>query len=79
MDEHFRAIRTDMIEPNRRLSYSREEIESFSDLFSSDTRPEPIVVTFQGEHFKILDGEKRWRAAKRTGFTLIDAVIVDAP
>jgi ParB-like chromosome segregation protein Spo0J len=43
----------------------------------SGTRNDPITVLFDGEHFRIIDGEKRWRAARKLGLTSIEAVIED--
>jgi ParB family chromosome partitioning protein len=36
---------------------------------------EPIEIWFAGEHFRILDGEKRYRACKKIGMEKIRAVI----
>jgi ParB family chromosome partitioning protein len=37
---------------------------------------EPIQIWFAGEDFRIVDGEKRWRACKKLGVETIQAVIV---
>jgi ParB-like chromosome segregation protein Spo0J len=36
-------------------------------------------VFFDGESFKIIDGEKRWRACKRLGITHLNVVITNSP
>jgi ParB family chromosome partitioning protein len=77
MKENVHSLRTDMIRPNLRLSYNRTEIDAFSHLMHSGTRNDPITVLFDGEHFRIIDGEKRWRAARKLGLTSIEAVIED--
>jgi ParB-like chromosome segregation protein Spo0J len=45
-------------------------------MMRSGIRTAPITVLFDGEYFRILDGEKRWRAAKKLGMTSIEAMIV---
>ncbi|MGD0660260.1 MAG: ParB/RepB/Spo0J family partition protein [Syntrophorhabdales bacterium] len=76
MDTNVCYIRTDMIQPNRRLCYGQAEIELFFSMMRSGIRTAPITVLFDGEYFRILDGEKRWRAAKKLGMTSIEAMIV---
>jgi len=77
MDKNVYYIHTDMIQPNRRLCYGQTEIELFFSMMRSGIRTGPIMVLFDGEYFRILDGEKRWRAAKKLGMTSIEAMIVD--
>jgi ParB-like chromosome segregation protein Spo0J len=38
---------------------------------------EPTKIWFTGEDFRIIDGEKRWRACKKIGLTKIKAIILE--
>jgi ParB-like chromosome segregation protein Spo0J len=69
-------LRIDAISPNRRLCYAVEVIESLCSLIRTRQQFDPIEVLFDGETFRILDGEKRFRACKVLGMTHIEAVIV---
>lgn len=77
MKETVRYIRIDRIHPNHRLSYLDEDIEKLCARLLSESGCEPIEVFFDGEAFKIIDGEKRWRAQKRMGMTYVRAIIVE--
>ena len=70
-------IRVDRILPNLRLCYSEEAIDNLSSLVCSRGDCEPIMVFFDGDHFRIVDGEKRWRACKRLGMTFLRVVITE--
>jgi ParB-like chromosome segregation protein Spo0J len=78
MRERIRNIRIDRIQPNYRLCYSGEDLETLCLQIESGGRGEPIEVFFDGEFFRILDGEKRWRAHKRLGSTYVKAFIVES-
>ena len=39
---------------------------------------EPIRIWFSGGSFRILDGEKRWRACRLLGLTRIKAIVIEA-
>lgn len=70
-------LRISSVSANRRLLYSEEVIESMCVTVRSHGAYDPIEVWFDGERFRILDGEKRYRACKRLHMTHIDAVIVE--
>lgn len=76
MSNTFYRLRIDVVSPNRRLCYADEVIELVCEMIRSRRRCEPIQVLFDGETFRILDGEKRFRACKRLHMTHIEAVIV---
>jgi len=75
MKETIRYIRIDRIQPNYRISYSNEDIARLCARLFSEGGCEPIEVLFDGEAFRIIDGEKRWRAMKRLGMTYVKATI----
>jgi ParB family transcriptional regulator, chromosome partitioning protein len=70
-------IRIERIKPNLRLCFSDREIEDLCNLILSQRKYIPITVFFCREYFKIIDGEKRWRACKKLGITFLEAVVVE--
>ena len=65
------------ISPNLRICYSNEEILTLCHSIRLEGQRDPIKVLFDGESFKIIDGEKRWRACKRLGVTHLNVVITE--
>jgi len=57
-----------------------ESIAVFNDLVADikeDGFLEPILVCVRGDEFVLVSGEHRWKGAKLSGMTEIDAVVVD--
>ncbi|MDA8308006.1 MAG: ParB N-terminal domain-containing protein [Deltaproteobacteria bacterium] len=75
MAEDIREIEVGRISPNRRIVYSAESIEEIEQSMR-DGQQEPILIRFEYDSFRIVDGEKRWRACKRLKMTTIRAVIL---
>ncbi len=67
----------DRIRPNLRLVYPSESIEALSRLIRSRGQVEPIQIWFDGECFRIQDGEMQWRVCKKLGISRVKAVIVE--
>ena len=65
------VFRLEAIEPNRRMVIQREVVEEIGMSISRHGQLEPILIYQQGTSFRIIDGEKRWRAIKRLGKTTI--------
>jgi len=73
-------IRIDSIEPNLRSIVIREVLEELCRSLSLHGQSEPISVFFTGRSFRIIDGEKRWRACRKLGYSRILARIeLDEP
>lgn len=66
------------ISPNLRFICDNESIEELCLSIKCHGQQDPIEVWFTGEDFRILNGEKRWRACKRLGLIKIKAIIVEA-
>jgi len=62
--------------PNLRALYPIETLEKFCHFISDHGQVEPIQVWFDGEYFRIWDGEKRWRACKMLGMSRIKVDLV---
>jgi ParB-like chromosome segregation protein Spo0J len=70
-------IDVERIRPNLRLIYQHETIEGMRRWIQSRGEVEPIQVWFDGECFRIWDGEKRWRVCKMLGITRMRALLIE--
>lgn len=75
MDEDIREIKIERISPNRRIAYSADSLEEIEQSMKNGQQ-EPILIRFEYDSFRIVDGEKRWRACKRLAMATIRAVIL---
>ena len=75
MTRTVRTIQLTRIEPNCRSVFDREIIDDMVRSIRAEGQREPIRIWFTGRCFRILDGEKRWRAIRKIGLTTITAVI----
>jgi ParB family chromosome partitioning protein len=75
MGQDIREIQIRKIRPNLRIVYAAECIEEIERDIKGCGQREPIHISFEYDSFRILDGEKRWRACKRLGMSTIRAVI----
>ena len=75
----IRIIELDVerIRPNLRLIYRRDSLEMLSRFILSRGQVDPLQVWFDGECFRIWDGEKRWRVCKILGITRVKAMLVE--
>ena len=70
-------IRIEAITPNRRCLCTADSLDHLIESIRSEGQLEPIKVWFTGGEFRILDGEKRWRACRKLGVSRIKAVILE--
>ncbi|MFP5214167.1 MAG: ParB N-terminal domain-containing protein [Acidobacteriota bacterium] len=73
--EDARTINLEKISPNRRSVYDDESIEAMVRSIRAEGQMEPVRLWFSGSSFRLLDGEKRWRAMKMLGAAEIKAII----
>ncbi len=76
MGQDIREIQISKISPNLRIICTAECVEEIEQGIKRHGQLEPIHIYFEHASFRILDGEKRWRAFKRLGMKRIKAVIV---
>jgi len=76
MAQDIREIELRKISPNLRIVCSVECIEEMGRAIKSRGDHQPIHICFAHESFRILDGEKRWRACKKLGMNSIKAVVI---
>ena len=74
-EKNMSSIPIARVSPNLRMCFSDEEIRALCHSIRLQGQRDPIIVFFDSESFKIIDGEKRWRACKRLGVTHLNVVI----
>ena len=75
------SVRINDVEPNReqpRKQFPTEELEALSDSIVKYGVISPITVRRVGERYVIIDGERRWRAARMAGLSEIPVIIISA-
>jgi ParB family chromosome partitioning protein len=76
------SIRLDRIDPDPeqpRKEFDQEEIDNLAGSIRSLGLIQPIAVRYDGDRdrYVILDGERRWRAAKKAGISSVTAIVTD--
>lgn len=82
MSENVRLISPSEIQPNKenpRLIFRRDELEALERSISKQGILVPLTVFDNGEHFTILDGERRWRCAFKLGLSQVPVIIQPKP
>ncbi|MEM8541429.1 MAG: ParB/RepB/Spo0J family partition protein [Pseudomonadota bacterium] len=64
---------------NPRLVFRQEEMESLMLSIDRHGIQVPITVFQDGEHYTLLDGERRWRCSQKLNLKSIPAIIQDRP
>lgn len=71
-------VKTRLVEPNReqpRKAFDDAELQELAESIRVHGVIQPLIVTKDGEHFRIVAGERRWRAAKIAGLKEIPVII----
>lgn len=74
------TLRITQVEPNKnqpRHSFNDDKIEELSESIKEHGVIQPIIVVKNNDMYKIVAGERRWRAAKKAGLKEIPAVVRD--
>ena len=74
------SLRINLIEPNKdqpRKQFDKEKLEALAESIKENGLIQPIIVVKNNNMYKIVAGERRWRAAKKAGLSEIPAVIRD--
>lgn len=78
-NKQIQDIELDKIVPNRyqpRREFSDDSIKELAETLDKDGLLQPIVVREDGEdHYEIIAGERRYRAAKRLNWETIPAIV----
>lgn len=73
-------VKITMVEPNRnqpRKSFDEDALQELSDSIKQVGLIQPILVQDRKDHYEIIAGERRWRAAKMAGLKEIPVIIRD--
>jgi len=77
-EERYAEIDIEQIKPNplqSRLKFDKESIDELALSIKESGILQPIVVIPDRDHYKIIIGERRWRAAQKIGLKKIPALI----
>lgn len=77
--ESIEVARIDANPANPRLHFPEEEIERLTESIAKEGILVPVVVYPEGDGYRLIDGERRWRCAKDLALETIPAVITDPP
>ena len=62
-----------------RTQFDDESLSQLADSIKAHGIVQPILVRRSGDHYELVAGERRWRAAKLAGLRTIPAVVRDIP
>lgn len=82
MTDNVRLIDPIRIQPNPenpRLIFREEDLQALEKSISAQGILVPLTVYAEGSVFRILDGERRWRCARKLGLTSVPAHVQDKP
>jgi len=73
-------VKITMVEPNRkqpRKNFDEDALQELSDSIKQFGVIQPILVQDRKDHYEIIAGERRWRAAKMAGLKEVPVIIRD--
>lgn len=73
-------VKITMVEPNRkqpRKNFDEDALQELSDSIKQFGLLQPILVQDRKDHYEIIAGERRWRAAKLAGLKEIPVIVRD--
>lgn len=73
-------VKITMVEPNRkqpRKNFDEDTLQELSDSIKQFGLLQPILVQDRKDHYEIIAGERRWRAAKLAGLKEIPVIVRD--
>ena len=76
--EIIQSLKLIDVEPNKnqpRQQFDSEKIDELAESIKEYGVIQPIIVTKEEDHYKIVAGERRWRAAKKAGISEIPAIV----
>lgn len=77
-DDSVTSIKITQIDPNKnqpRRSFDKEKLAALAESVKEHGVIQPIILVKKGERYRIVAGERRWRAAKKAGLKEIPAVV----
>ncbi|MEW6456524.1 MAG: ParB/RepB/Spo0J family partition protein [Acidobacteriota bacterium] len=80
--ERYSEIDIDLIKPNElqpRVKFSDDSLDELANSMKETGVLQPIIVVSDESYFRIVTGERRWRAAQKIGIKRIPAIIKKIP
>lgn len=74
------VVKITMVEPNRkqpRKNFDEDALQELADSIKQFGLIQPILVQDRKDHYEIIAGERRWRAAKMAGLKEVPVIIRD--
>ena len=74
------VVKITQVEPNReqpRKNFNEDLLDELADSIRQYGMIQPLIVQKEREYYKIIAGERRWRAAKKAGLKEIPVIIKD--
>ncbi|HVP90737.1 MAG TPA: ParB/RepB/Spo0J family partition protein [Terriglobales bacterium] len=81
-DERYAEVEIDELRPNPlqpRMKFDDKSIEELAQSIKETGIVQPVLVTPEEDHYKIIVGERRWRAAQKAGLKKVPVLIRNIP
>ena len=81
-EERFAEVEIDEIKPNPfqpRMKFDEQTIDELAASIRGSGVVQPVLVVPEDDHYKIIVGERRWRAAQKAGLKKIPVLIRNVP
>lgn len=81
-EERYADLEIEQIKPNPlqpRLKFDKESIDELARSIKESGVLQPVIVVPEGNHYRIVVGERRWRAAQKIGLRKIPSLIRSMP
>jgi len=81
-DERFAELDLEDVKPNPfqpRMKFDDQTIDELARSIKETGIVQPVIVTPEADHYKIIVGERRWRAAQKAGLRKIPVLIRNIP
>jgi ParB family chromosome partitioning protein len=81
-EERYADLEIEQLKPNPlqpRLKFDKESIDELARSIKESGVLQPVIVVAEGNHYRIVVGERRWRAAQKIGLRKIPSLIRSMP
>jgi ParB family chromosome partitioning protein len=81
-EERYAEVELEKVRPNPlqpRMKFDEKPIEELAQSIKESGIVQPILVVPENDHYKIIVGERRWRAAQRAGLQRVPVLIRAIP
>jgi ParB family chromosome partitioning protein len=81
-EERYADLEIEQLKPNPlqpRLKFDKESIDELARSIKESGVLQPVIVVSEGNHYRIVVGERRWRAAQKIGMRKIPSLIRSMP